>query len=62
MVNVQLKIVSENRQTVQATLDILQTVFPMNVCSKIMQNDQDFGYHCLMTVNPAQSVIEVKKQ
>jgi hypothetical protein len=60
--NAQLKIVSENKQTVQDTLDILKTVFPMNVCSKIMTNDRDLGYHCLLTVNPEQVNVEVKKQ
>jgi hypothetical protein len=59
--NVQIKIVAETKQAVQTTLDILQSVFSMNVSSKIMQNDQDFGYHCLMTVNPLQSTVQVKK-
>jgi hypothetical protein len=59
--NVQLKIVSENRQTVQATLDILKTVFPLHVESPIIPNDRDIGYHCLITVNPAQTSIEVSK-
>jgi hypothetical protein len=57
--NAQIKIVSESKQTVQDTLDIIKTVFPLHVESKIMQNDRDLGYHCLLTVNPSQAV-EVK--
>jgi hypothetical protein len=52
MVNAQIKIVSESKQTVQETLDILKAVFPMHVESKIMPNDRDEGYHCMMTINP----------
>ncbi len=60
--NAEIKIVSESRQTVQETLDILKKVFPLNVCSKIMENDHDLGYHALMTINPAQAIVEAKKQ
>ena len=59
--NAQIKIVSESKQVIEKTLYILKTVFPMHVESKIMQNDRDLGYHCLMTVDPSQAV-EVKKQ
>ncbi len=59
--NAQIKVVSESRQVVQETLDILKTVFPLHVESKIMENDRDLGYHCMITVNPAQT-FEAKKQ
>ena len=62
MITAQLKIVSESRQVVEETLDILKAVFPMCCESKIMQNDRDLGFHCMLTVNPAQAIIEAKKQ
>lgn len=54
--NAQIKIVSESKQAVEETLEILKAVFPMHIESKIMENDRDLGYHCLLAVNPTQAV------
>lgn len=59
--NAQIKIVSESKETVQETLDILKTIFPLHVESKIMQNDRDLGYHVLMTVDPSQAIKVIKQ-
>jgi len=58
MENVQMKLVSESKQSLEQTLDILKLVFPLHIESKIMPNDRDMGYHCLLTVQPTQSKVK----